>query len=305
MQEILLALEDQLQTHETVTFEVLDPDVRSGLYAGERVEIEGEVFLYRSLRTWLELSELLGCRMRTPERTTEPFIRLSFEKLPQDSFHSKEVESKEEKYGESSLFFRIHKMEEAAFFYYYKEALENVNISKRKHILDLGVNRGDEFEVIRNMVDAETFASMKLAGIDHSESALFYANTQFPEANVRFLRHDINQLETLALGKFDLLISIGTLQSPGIDFKPFLMSLVQEHLSDDSALILGFPNSRWIGGEMVYGAKVPNYVMSEMGTLLADVMFTKKYLQQKKYRVTVTGKQYLFLTATKIGINSD
>jgi len=78
-------------------------------------------------------------------------------------------------------------MEEAAFFYYYKEALENVNISKRKHILDLGVNRGDEFEVIRNMVDAETFASMQLAGIDHSESALFYANTQFPEENVRFV----------------------------------------------------------------------------------------------------------------------
>jgi hypothetical protein len=81
------------------------------------------------------------------------------------------------------------------------------------------------------------------------------------------------------------------------------MDLVQNYLEKDSAIILGFPNSRWIAGEMVYGAKAPNYAMSEMSLLFNDVMFCKKYLQQKKYRVTITGKHYLFLTATKIGYN--
>ncbi len=78
------------------------------------------------------------------------------------------------------------------------------------------------------------------------------------------------------------------------------MSLVQHYLEKDAAIILGFPNSRWIGGEMIYGAKAPNYAMSEMSLLFNDVMFCKKYLQQKKFRVTLTGKQYIFLTATKI-----
>jgi len=137
-------------------------------------------------------------------------------------------------------------------------------------------------------------------GIDHSESAIAYAKEIFPENNVNFYSEDINNLDALKLGQFDLLISIGTLQSPSINFKPFFMKLVQEYLTKDAAIILGFPNSRWMGGELVYGAKVPNYAMSEMGHLFSDVIFCKKYLQQKKFRVTLTGKQYIFLTATKI-----
>ena len=141
---------------------------------------------------------------------------------------------------------------------------------------------------------------MHLAGIDHSKTAIAYAKKIFPEENVQLYTHDINDLERLNLGKFDLLISIGTLQSPSINFKPFFMSLVQTYLKKESAIILGFPNSRWVGGEMIYGAKAPNYAMSEMSLLYNDVIFVKKYLQQHKFRVTLTGKQYLFLTATKI-----
>jgi hypothetical protein len=191
-------------------------------------------------------------------------------------------------------------MEEPAFLYYYDQALTNVNIENRSRVLNLGVNRGDEFEVIKNRLDTNKYKNIEFVGIDHSVTAIEYAKTQFKENNVAFYTEDINNIDTLNLGKFDLLISIGTLQSPSINFKPFFMSLVQNYLTKDSAIILGFPNSRWIGGEMIYGAKAPNYVMSEMSLLFNDVIFCKKYLQQKKYRVTLTGKQYLFLTATKI-----
>ena len=127
-----------------------------------------------------------------------------------------------------------------------------------------------------------------------------YVKKRFPEKNMYFYTKDINDLDTLKLGQFDLLISIGTLQSPSINFKPFFMTLVQNYLKKDSALILGFPNSRWFGGEIIYGAKAPNYTMNEMSILFNDIIFAKKYLQQKKYRVTLTGKYYIFLTATKI-----
>jgi hypothetical protein len=300
LQAILPILKKRLHRNHQVTFQALNPDYMRGNYAGTNVEIEGRQYLYRSLKAWMELAELLGCRMLVPKEKNPYLIQLTFEKIKEHSFHQTKQKCKEEKYGIDSLFAEIHKMEEPAFFYYYLQALENVKVSQRKHILDLGINRGDEFEVIRKMVPPEIYRKMKLVGIDHSKSAIAAARTSFPETNVSLYAHDINDLAALTFDKFDLLISIGTLQSPGINYKPFLMELVQQYLHNDAALILGFPNSRWRGGEILYGAKAPNYAMSEMSLLFNDVIFAKKYLQQKKYRVTITGKSYLFLTATKI-----
>jgi len=265
------------------------------------LEIEGKSYIYRGYKSWMDLAELLMCKMLTPKRSTYPLVKLHFKRLEtQSSFHTAPSSSKEEKYGVGSHFSKIHKMEEPAFLYYYTQALQNAKLSQRSSILNLGINTGDEFKVIKKSLDRGSYEKMKLVGVDHSKSAIDYAKSCFPEENVTLYAHDINMLERLKLGKFDMLISIGTLQSPGINFKPFFMSLVQNYLEKDAALILGFPNSRWIGGEMIYGAKAPNYAMSEMSLLFNDVIFCKKYLQQHKYRVTLTGKQYIFLTATKI-----
>ena len=301
MQEILPLLQKELEREDTVSFSVCNPDLGEG-YAGTTIEIETVSYTYRSLKSWMDLAELLKCKMLLPKESQYPLVELRFKKLEvSSSFHLDTLSNKEEKYGVTSKFFTIHKMEEPAFVYYYKEALKNVTLEKRKRILDLGVNRGDEFEVIKKHLNIHQYHKTELVGIDHSATAIEYAQGRFPEENVSFHAFDINKLDDLNLGTFDLLISIGTLQSPEINFKPFFMKLVQEYLNKkDAALILGFPNSRWIGGEMVYGAKAPNYAMSEMSLLFNDVIFCKKYLQQKKYRVTITGKHYLFLTATKI-----
>ena len=300
MQNIFSILQNRLKSEEMVSFKVLDPDLAEG-YAGEKILIDQKTYLYRGYKAWTDLAEILKCKMLTPKKSDdESLVTLHFKKLKEDSFHNDTPESKEEKYGVDSHFFKINKMEEPAFFYHYQHALTNIKIENKKRILNLGINKGDEFEVIRNILDTEKYKNVEFVGIDHSKSAVEYARTKFPKKNVTFYTEDINALESLGLGRFDLLISIGTLQSPGINFKPFFMSLVQNHLKKDSAIILGFPNSRWIGGEMIYGAKAPNYAMSEMSLLFNDVIFCKKYLQQHKYRVTITGKQYIFLTATKI-----
>jgi len=257
IQEIIPLVESELQDNTQVTFHILNPDEAHGSYAGTKLEIKGTVYLYRSLRAWMELAELLGCRMLVPkEEEDTPLLNITFEKIDHHSFHNvKEIE-RAEKYGTDSPFAQIHKMEEPAFFYYYLQALKNVKVKKRKRILDLGVNRGDEFEVIKKLLHPAKYEKMEFVGIDHSESAISSAQALFPEKNVSFFKKDINHLRALEFGTFDLLISIGTLQSPGINFKPFFMDLVQNYLDKkDSAIILGFPNSRWIGGEMVYGAK--------------------------------------------------
>jgi hypothetical protein len=301
MQEILPVLQNALKTDTAVSFEVLNPDLGEG-YAGNVMTIENRSYIYRGYKAWTDLAELLMCKMLTPKESSYPLITLHFQKLEtQNSFHLETKSPKKEKYGVESHFFDINKMEEPAFLYYYDQALTNVNIEERTRILNLGINRGDEFEVIKNRLDTNKYQNMEFVGIDHSKTAIECASTLFTEDNVHFFTEDINHLDTLNLGKFDLLISIGTLQSPSINFKPFFMSLVQNYLEKNAAIILGFPNSRWVGGEMIYGAKAPNYVMSEMSLLYNDVIFCKKYLQQQKYRVTLTGKQYVFLTATKIG----
>jgi len=300
MQDILSLLQETLHTNNVIIFNVLDPDLGEG-YAGNHIVIDDQTYIHRGYKTWIDLAELLMCKMCTPKKGKYPFVTLRFEKLEtQNSFHLDTKSPKEEKYGVNSHFSQINKMEEPAFLYYYQQALKNAKLSEKSRVLNLGINTGDEFSVIKNSLVTEKYENMEFVGIDHSKTAIAQAKMYFKEENVKLYSHDINELVTLDLGKFDLLISIGTLQSPSINFKPFFMSLVQNYLEKDAAIILGFPNSRWVGGEMIYGAKAPNYAMSEMSLLYNDVIFCKKYLQQHKYRVTLTGKQYVFLTATKI-----
>ncbi len=305
--ESLLEITDwmtiEFQKKNSLSFQVLNPDI-SSKYSGEVIKIENINYIYRGYKAWVNLAELHHSKMLTPLIINQHQVELTFQKLNQnDSFHSALIENREEKYGTESKFFNINKNEEPTFLHAYKKALEAVKVSKRKHILNLGINKGDEFELIEQMVKKETFQNMKLIGIDHSQTALTFAKERFPKDNVEFYKQDINKLSELNLEKSDLIISIGTLQSPNINYKPFLMSLVQEYLTHDGAFILGFPNSRWIDSELIYGAKAPNYPYSEMSLLFNDVIFAKKYLQQKKFRVTITGREYIFLTATRIGVS--
>ncbi len=297
--DILTWIEKALKESDTVTFEVLNPDSAHGIYAGERISIDNQTYLYRGYKAWSDLGELLFCRMLTPKSISEYIVQITYEKLNlSDSFHHSDA--KEEKYGVESRFAALHKNEEPAFLSAYLRALRSVKVGEKKRILNLGINTGDEFDLIRQILSHEEYLNTDLIGIDHSQTAITHARERFSEGNATFYVHDINNLASLELGKFDLIITIGTLQSPGIDFKLLFMKLVQEYLTPYGAMILGFPNCRWMGGEMIYGAKAPNYPYSEMTLLYKDVYYCKKYLQQKKFRVTLTGKDYVFLTATSI-----
>ena len=300
MFEIIQYLENELKNNNEISIEVLNPNVKDDIYAGEKLKIENNKFIYRSYKSWSDLAEILFCKMLVINLYVNTVI-LKFQKLNKlDSFHNDLNDEKNEKYGENSTFFRINKNEEPVFVYTYLNALKNVKIEEKRNILNLGINKADEFEVIKKLVDEKILNEMNLVGIDYSKSAIEYSKNRFPDENFTFYNHDINRLNELDLKKADLLISIGTLQSSGLNFKLLFMDLIQNYLEDKGSIILGFPNCRWINGEMIYGAKAANYSYSEQSVLYKDVYFCKKYLQQKKYRVTLTGKNYLFLTATSI-----
>jgi len=286
---------------ETFGFTVLDPDLGSGHYAGEEITIAGRSYLHHSYNAWNTLAGLLGCRMLTPQPATYPCVKIRYQRLqPLSSFHTAAVEDITEKYGSLSIFSRINKLEEPAFAWHYLAALDAVKISTRHTVLNLGINKGIEFLAIQRHIGKEAFAEIALTGVDHSRSAISQAEKLLPFPNVTLHCHDINQLDALQLPPQELILSIGTLQSPGINTKTLVMALVQKILTPHGALIFGFPNARWIDGELLYGAKVPNYNYPEMSLLIKDIFWIKKYLQQHRFRVTVTGKEYLFLTATRI-----
>lgn len=288
-----------LKTKSEISFEVFNPDLSSHSYAGQSIIIDNQEYIYRGYKSWTDLAEILYCKMSTPIIKSSHTVLLKFTKLDQDiSFHKNYIEEKSEKYGIDSDFSSINKNEEPAFLEHYIRALKNVNINKKARILNLGINSGDEFEIIKSL--CENINDKQFVGIDFCQSAIQIARSRFNESNFTFYSHDINHLDELELGRFDLIITIGTLQSSGLEFKPLFESIVQRYLEKDGAMIIGFPNCRWIDGEMIYGAKAPNYNFSEHTLLYKDVYFCKKYLQQKKFRVSITGKNYPFLTATSI-----
>jgi SAM-dependent methyltransferase len=291
-----------LKEGEIFSFEAPDPDNGTGLYAGESYMINGRRFIHRGWRNWNDLAVLLGCAMMTPGKISESTVKIRFRRLGRESFHHSPPsgENPAEKYGTSSAFARIRKNEEPVFYCHLAAALGRVGIARRRRILDLGCNRCDLFSAILGLCGPETFAEMSLTGIDHCASALAAAGETFPQANVSLLRLDINEMSAPGTGRFDMILSVGTLQSPSIDTKPLVMRLVQEFLSDDGAILFGFPNARWRDGELIYGASPPHAPFSELSLVVKDLHWIRKYLQQHRFRVNITGREYLFLEAIRL-----
>lgn len=288
---ILKAEIELIEAEETLYFEIINPDI-----------VRNETIpspIFKSYKALTNLAEILYCKMLTPKTVENDKVQIGFKKLnTHKSFHVS-GDNSSEKYGKNSLFFNIEKNNEPSFVVPYIHALKRAKLEKKCRVLNLGINSGDEFEIITEVFNS--IDDIEFVGIDYCQSAIDEAKERFKNReNFKFYAHDINELEKLELGKFDLIITIGTLQSSNLDFKLTFMNLIQNYLQKEGALILGFPNCRWCDSEMIYGAKMPNYSFSEMTLLYKDVYFCKKYLQQKKFQVTLTGKEYVFLTATAL-----
>jgi SAM-dependent methyltransferase len=249
-------------------------------------------------KQYIDLAQLFYCKVIDIEKN-ERQIYITFEKIDtNNSFHK--TKQNDEKYGVDGDFFDINKNEYFNFIYYYENALNFININKRKSILNLGINSGNEFLAIKDILTKEEFEAKQFVGIDYCKSAIDYAKQNITNENISFICEDINNLENSNIGKFDLIISIGTLQSSNLNFNLTFQNIIQNHLNKDGSIILGFPNCRWYENEMIYGANVPHYNFAEMSMVIKDIYFCKKYLQQKKFKVIITGKEYLFLSARKI-----
>lgn len=284
-----------------VRIEVPDPDLGRGRYPGERVGPAGAL-VHRPLRGWCDLAEGLGCRLLTPRAVDATHVALGFERLgPEAPWHVEgraagaEAESPRERYGADSAFARLRKLEDPGFLLGFLEALGRVSLPPGARVLNLGVNRGDELAAFAWLTPPP---EVSFVGVDHSASALAEARARFPDPRHQFLEADLNALPR-ELGRFSLVVSVGTLQSPGVDDRALLRRLVQEHLEPQSSLLLGFPNSRFRDGEVVFGARVRNLREPDLSLLVKDLSFYRRYLHQHGFRTFLGGKYDLLLTATR------
>jgi trans-aconitate methyltransferase len=291
--DLLAFLEAELARGATaIELDVLDPDAGRGHFAGERVD--GRV--HRPLRVWVDLAERLGLRLCTPRIATDGLVTLRLEKLDRAALLGGAAGT--EKYGVGSQFARVSKLEDPGFVIDMTEALDRVALLPGVRVLDLGVNTGDELALLMQRVPV--LHEAVIVGVDHSASAIARARQRFAGTNVTLHEADINAMASLGLGRFDLVLSIGTLQSPGIDDREVLRRIVQDHLAPAGAVILGMPNCRYIDGEVEYGARMRNFTQPELGLLVKDVAFYRKYLQQHHKQVYVTGKNYVLVTAVEV-----
>ena len=260
---------------------VADPDHGAGMYAGETL---GDS-IHRPWRVWVELADRLGARLGTP-RLADGEVTLRFEPLARDRVP--ERGEGRETYGTASGFARIHKLEDPGFILDLREALDRAELPAAPRVLAVGCNTGDELAIVYAAA-----GDARVIGVDHSESAIAEARTRWPAAT--FQVADVTQ--PLGLGRFELVIAIGMLQSGELDDRALLRRLVQDHLSPTGAVILGVPNCRYVDGEISFGARMRNFSQPELGLVIKDIAFYRKYLQQHHRKVFVTGRNYLFVTA--------
>lgn len=271
-----------IEQADDVRFRVLDPDLGRGRYAGELVEIDGEPWVHRPLRVWVDLAERLGMRLCTPRPAAPPAIELRMERL--GTRYAPRGDAPE-RYGAGTEFQRISKLEDPWFLLDLEEALARVGLAPGARVLELGCNTGDLFALLPR--DA------RVVGVDHSASALDVARLHHPAAEL--VLADVAHLPPL--GRFGLVIAIGLVQSGALDDRALLRYVVQELLAPDGAVIVGWPNCRYVDGEIAYGARIRNLSEPELGLVVKDIAFYRKYLQQHRRRVFVTGRYELLVTA--------
>jgi len=268
-----------------VTFSVPDPDLGVGLYAGELTAAG----IHRPWQTWTDLAELLGAHLLTPERVPGGRVRVRLRA------HAHRADHDAQGYG-AGEWARVDKLEDPVFLFTLVEALRRVSPPAGGRVLALGVNGGRELDALALAFPGRDFAVL---GVDLEPQALERARERHPAGDFRLL--DVTTLPLPELGHFDLVLALSLLQSPGVKTDALLAAVVRHHLTPGGGLVLGFPNARYRDGALSYGARVRNFARPDLSLLMSDVTDARRRLQKYGFKVFVTGKYEVLVTAIPAG----
>ena len=286
---VLAWLEAELARAGEAVCLVPDPDAGHalGLYAGEL----GPAGIHRPYLSWQDAAELLDAHFLTPQRHGD-YVRLHFRRRT-----TPPPDRSGERYAAGSEFSRIDKLEDPHFLHDLHEALMRATLSPGARVLSLGVNGGRELVLLESVYPGQSF---EVLGLDLEESALAVARQRFPRARFpafQFVQRDLTTLPDPALGRFDLILALSVLQSPGIVPEDLLRGLRLGQLAPGGAFILGFPNARYRGQTLSYGARMLNFARPDLSLLVKDVAAVRRHLQKYGFTVYLTGKYEVLVTA--------
>jgi len=296
MEEILSSCESKLLSGENLLLlMVMDPTpwIKEEHFPGCAVGEEG--LLFRSLKCWGELAEVLSCRLGVPQ-PHQGHLLIELHPLSKVAWRGQQ-EGSAQAYDPKGTYGQILKTEDPHWLRDYRLALKQCRLDQHSRILSLGVNRGDELAVFRCWYP-ESYENFHFTGFDLSEGALAIAKQQLSALHHRLERADLRDDPPEDLEPQDLILSLSTLQSSNMDGKEVFRNWFQKTLSKKGHVILGFPNCTWHDGEQVYGAPMRNQPHPDPSLVMKDLMYYRKYLQTHGKRVSIIGKHYLFLVGS-------
>ncbi|QFP75465.1 class I SAM-dependent methyltransferase [Deinococcus sp. AJ005] len=305
LSEIVPAVRAALEGGQEVTLEIPDPDAGLGLYAGELYTgVAGPAGRHRPWSAWADLADALGAHLLTPQPFGPGRARFGLRR------YAAAPAPDAGGYGVGGDWARVDKLEDPVLLLTLVEALRRINPPAGGRVLALGVNSGRELDALalafperlspdRHLLDQHfPDRHFEIVGLDTDASALDVARGRFPRAE--FLELDVAELPVPALGRFDLILALSLLQSPGVRRDVLLKALCRHHLTEIGGLVLGFPNARYRDGLLSYGARMKNFARPDLSLLCADVTDTRRDLQKRGFQVFVTGKYEVLLTALPV-----
>jgi SAM-dependent methyltransferase len=250
----------------------------------------------RSWRAWVDLADELALTVTTPTPLPGGRVRVRFRTLgPEAAWHGPTAGPRAERYA-GAAFAAVRKLEEPGFLLPLLDALTRARPPDGGRVLVLGCNRGDEIAALGLLEPPPR--DVTVIGVDHAAGPLREAERRFPGA--RFLLVDLHDLPA-EIGRVDLVVAIGVLQSPAVDDRRLLRQLVQEHLLARSALVLGVPNSRFRERGVRWGARTRNVAERDLSLVVKDLAAYRRYLHQHGFRTHIGGRYDLLLVATRTG----
>ncbi|PTA68874.1 class I SAM-dependent methyltransferase [Deinococcus arcticus] len=281
MSVVFPAVRQCLRGRGEVQFTVPDPHLGPGLYAGEATP-HGR---HRPWAVWADLADLLGAHLLTPQPAGPGRVHVTLRAW------APTPDPDAGGYGPDSPWGRVDKLEDPVFLATFVEALRRVDPPPGGRVLALGVNAGRELDALELAFPGR---ALTVVGVDLNREALAAAQARHPGAQFHAL--DVGALPP-SLGRFDLVLALSLLQSPGVVQDVLLSRLRRNHLTPGGGLILGFPNARYRDGTLSYGARMRNYARPDLSLLAADVTNARRGLQKHGYKVFVTGKYEVLLSA--------
>lgn len=287
-------LRDRLRDRGVAELLVPDPDDGADGWPGEP-RSDGTARL--GLRAWLDLGDAVGARLHAPRPHPGPGparLRLRFEQLAGEADLHAGGGRPRDRYGAGRDFARLRKMALPGFVLPLLDALAFAAPRASERVLVAGCHRGDELEALAQATPP--VPPERVTGVDRQPDALDEARRRHPRA--RFLDADLTALPA-ELGRFDLIVVVGVLQSPELDGPALLRALVRDHATPTGGLVVGLPCSRLVGGEVVWGARTRNFAEIDLSLVVRDLAGHRRYLHQQGYRTRIGGRYDLLLTARR------